>query len=263
MKKLILVLFIAAFVVFHLSGVQAAGTAEMDDKQAMEILQNMAKTIAGAEQFSVTLTSSYDAPQTGGQMIEYGAIRNIQIKRPDKMRIEKLRSDGDERILVFDGKEIIVHNVTDNIYARAEKAGTVDDAIKHLVSTLKIPLPLARMFRTTLPAELEKLVAGIDYVELNTLTDVPTDHLAVRTKDVDFQIWIARGKEPLPRRIVMTYKNFRGDPQFRADFTNWNLSTKGVIGPFIYTPSKNTEQVPLLVRNRQGVNTPDQEGGAK
>jgi len=92
---------------------------------------------------------------------------------------------------------------------------------------------------------------------------VPTDHLAVRTKDVDFQIWIARGKEPLPRRIVMTYKNFRGDPQFRADFTNWNLSAKGVIGPFTYTPSKNTEQVPMLVRNRAEAGIPVQEGGAK
>ena len=263
MKKLIFVLVFAAIAVFHLSGVQTAKSAEMDDRQAMEILQNMAKTIAGAEQFSVTLMSSYDAPQADGQMIEYGAIRNIQVKRPDKMRIEKLRSDGDERILVFDGKEIIVHNVSDNIYAKAEKAGTVDDAIKHLVSVLKTPVPLARMFRTTLPAELEKLVADIDYVELNTLTDVPTDHLAVRTKDVDFQIWIARGKEPLPRRIVMTYKNFRGDPQFRADFTNWNLSAKGVIGPFTYAPSKNTELVPMLVRNRAEAGIPVQEGGAK
>ena len=263
MKKTAFMVVFAALAVLHLCASWPAAATEKDDRQAKDILQKMAKTLAGADQFSVTLRSSYDAPQAGGQMVEYGAIRNIQVKRPDKMRIEKLRSDGDERILVFDGKEIIVHNVTDNIYARAEKVGTVDDAIKHLVSILKIPVPLARMFRTTLPAELEKLVAGIDYVELNTLTDVPTDHLAVRTKDVDFQIWIARGKEPLPRRIVMTYKNFRGDPQFRADFTNWNLSTKGVIGPFTYTPSKNTEQVPLLVRDRQGVNIPDQEGGAK
>ena len=263
MKKLTFVLVFAAFAAFLLSGVQAAETAEMDDEQAMDILQNMAKTLAGAEQFSVTLTSSYDAPQADGQMVEYGAIREIQVKRPDKMRIDKQRSDGDLRILVFDGKEIIIHNATDNVYAKAEKAGTVDDAVKHLVSVLKTPLPLARMFRTTLPAELEKLVEGIDYVELNMLTDVPTDHLAVRTKDVDFQVWIAQGKEPLPRRIVITYKNFKGDPQFRADFSNWNLGAKGVKGPFTFAPPKNAEEVPLLVRNRQAVNVPDQEGGAK
>ena len=128
--------------------------------------------------------------------------------------------------------------------------------VKHLVGTLNIPLPLARMFRTNFPAELNRMVEEVDYVEQNVLTDVPTDHLAVRSKDVDFQIWIARGKQPLPRRVVITYKNARGEPQYRADFSDWNLSTKAPKGAFIFTPPGNAEQVPLLVRNRS-------EGGAQ
>ena len=196
-------------------------------------------------------------------MVEFGALREIQVKRPDKLRVDLEESDGDQRILVFDGRQVIVHNVTENVYARAEKVGTVDDAVKYLVGVLKTPLPLARMFRTSLPAELDKLVEEIDYVEQNMLTDVVTDHLAVRTRDVDFQIWISQGEKPLPRRIVITYKNFKGDPQFRADFADWNLSAKGVKGPFTYSPSKNAEQVPMLVRNRPEAGTPTWEGGAK
>ena len=262
MKKTTIIV-LAAVAAFLLSAAQPGKTAETDDQQAMDILQNMARTLAEAKQFSVTVSSSYDAPQENGQMVEFGSIREIQVKRPDNMRVEVQESDGDQRILVFDGKQIIVHNVTENVYAKAEKVGSVDDAVKHLIGVLKIPLPLGRLFRTTIPAELEKLVAEIDYVELNMLTDVPTDHLAVRTRDVDFQIWIAQGKEPLPRRIVITYKNFRGDPQFRADFTNWNLGAKGVKGPFTYSPPKNAEEVPMLVRNRPEAGIPTQEGGAK
>jgi hypothetical protein len=263
MKKTTFLIVLGILAAFLWFTAQPARTAEMDDRQAMDILQNMAKTLAEAKQFRVTLSSSYDAPQEDGQMVEFGALRYIQVKRPDKMRVDLQRSDGDLRILAFDGKDIIAYNIMDNVYARTEKAGTVDDAVKYLVGVLKTPLPLARLFRTSLPAELEQLVEEIDYVELNTLTDVPTDHLAVRTKDVDFQIWISRGKEPLPRRIVMTYKNFRGDPQFRADFSNWNLSAKGVKGPFTYSPPTNAEQVPMLVRNRAQVGIPAQEGGAK
>jgi hypothetical protein len=235
----------------------------MDDRQAMEILQNMARTLAEAKQFSVTLRSSYDAPQENGQMIEFGAVRQIQVKRPDNLRVDLEQSNGDQRILVFDGKQILVYSVTENVYAKAEKVGSVDDAVKYLVSVLKIPLPLARMFQTNFPAELEQLVEEIDYVELNMLTDVPTDHLAVRTRDVDFQIWIAQGKEPLPRRIVIIYKNYKGEPQFRADFSNWNLSAKGVKGPFTFTPPKNAEQISFIVRNRAEAGIPAQEGGAK
>lgn len=263
MKKTAFMFVLIAVAAFYLSASWPVKASETNDRQAMYILQNMTRILAGAEQFSVTLRSSYDAPQENGQMLEFGAVRQIQIKRPDRLRVDVKESDGDQRIMVFDGKQIIVHNATENVYAKAAKAGTVDDAIKYIVSVLETPLPLARMFLTTIPAELEQLVEEIDYVELNTLTDVPTDHLAVRTRDVDYQVWIARGKDPLPRRVVITYKNFRGKPQFRAEFSNWNFSAKSVKGPFTFTPPKDAEQVPMLVRNRQGVGIPAQKGGVK
>ena len=263
MKRVTFLFFWGVLTILLLSMAQPVKSAEMDDRQAMDILQNMAKTIAGAKQFSVTLRSSYDAPQMNGQMVEFGAVRDIQVKRPDNLRVDLQHSDGDQRILVFDGKQIIVHNVTENVYAKVKKAGSVDDAVKYLVGVLKISLPLARMFRTNISVEIEQLVEKIDYVELNMLTDVPTVHLAARTKDVDFQIWIAQGKEPLPRRIVITYKNFKGEPQFRADFFDWDLSAKAAKGPFTFTPPKNAEQVPLLVRNRAEAGIPSQAGGAR
>ena len=262
MKKIILLLVIGGLGVFLLFVAQPTKASEPDDRKAKDILQKMAMTLAGAEQFSVTLLSSYDAPQSNGQMVEFGALREIQVKRPNKLRVDKLRSDGDKSVLVFDGKEIIAHSVKENVYAKTEKAGTVDDAIKYLVGVLNTPLPLARMLRTTLPGELEKMVEEIDYVELNKLTDVPTDHLAVRTRDVDFQIWITQGEKPLPKRIIITYKRFRGDPQFRAEFSNWNLGARNVIGPFAYTPPKDAEKVPMLIRKRPEY-VPAGKGGAK
>ena len=263
MKRVTSFIVIGILSAFLWSTAQPVKSAEMDDRKARNILQNMARTLAEAKQFSVTLRSSYDALQENGQMIEFWAVREIQVKRPDNLRVDLEQSDGDKRIMVFDGKQILVHNVTENVYAEAEKVGSVDDAIKYVVDVLKTPVPLAKMFRTNFSAELEQLVEEIDYVELNMLTDVPTDHLAVRTRDVDFQIWIAQGKDPLPRRIVITYKKSKGEPQFRADFSNWNLSAKGVKGPFTFTPPKNAEQIPFIVRNRAEAGIPAQEGGAK
>jgi hypothetical protein len=263
MKKATLLFVVIVFTLFLLSIAPSVKSAEMIDRQAMDILLNMTNTVAGAKQISVILRSSYDAPQANGQMVEFGAVRKIQIKRPDNMRIDKQRSDGDQRILVFDGKQIIIHNVTENVYARVEKVGSVDDFVKYLVSVLRFQLPLARMFQTNFTVETKKLVEEIDYVEQNILTDVPTDHLAARGKDVDFQIWIAQGKEPLPRRIVLTYKNIKGEPQFRANFSDWNLSAKAAKEPFTYTLPKNAEQIPLLDRIREEEGIALQEGGTQ
>ena len=238
-------------------------TDEVIDPQAMEILQKMAGTIAGAKQFSVTILSSYDAPQENGQMVEFGAVRTLQIKRPNLLRVDMRRSDGDRRMLLFDGKQIVAQNVTDNVYAKVERTGSIDEKIKYLVGDLQIPLPLARMFLTTFPAEIARLVEAIDYVERNMLTDIPTDHLAGRTHDIDVQVWVAEGKEPLPRRIVITYKHAQGQPQFRADFSNWDLSAEAVKGPFIFTPPKDSEQIPILTAVRKKANGPAPIGGVK
>jgi hypothetical protein len=233
------------------------------DPEAMEILQEMAGTIAGAKQFSVTVRSSYDAPQENGQMVEFGAVRTMQVKRPDLLRVDVHRSDGDRRLVLFDGKQIVVQNITDNVYAKVEHTSNIDEKIKYLVDDLQIPLPLARMFRTNFPDDVARLVEAIDYVELDMLTDVPTDHLAARTHDVDVQVWVAEGKEPLPRRIVITYKHAQGQPQFRADFFDWNLSTEAVKGPFIFTPPKDSEQIPILTAVREKANGPAPKGDAK
>jgi hypothetical protein len=231
--------------------------------QAMGILEEMAKTIAAAEQFGVTIRSSYDAPQDNGEMVEFGALRTLQVKRPNLLRVDVHRSDGDRRLVLFDDERIIVHNVTDNVYAKVEHASNIDEKIKYLVRDLQIPLPLARMFRTSFPGEIVKLVEAIDYVERDMLADVPTGHLAIRTRDVDVQIWITEGESPLPRRIVITYKHVQGRPQFRANFYGWDLSGKAGSGPFNFTVPEDCEQIPILTAVSMKANIPVPTGGVK
>ena len=86
---------------------------------------------------------------------------------------------------------------------------------------------------------MQRLLEGVsaDYVETTIIADVPCDHLAVRTAGgVDFQVWIAQGSEPLPRRIVITYKDEHGQPQFWADLSNWNLAPDVFDALFAFTP---------------------------
>ena len=141
----------------------------------------------------------------------------------------------------------MLEDVTKNIYATVEHTGSLDETIKHLVSELKVPVPLARMFRTSFPDELEKLIEKVEYVEKDVLTPVPSDHLAVSGKDVDLQVWVAQGTRRLPQRIVIDYKNAPERPQFRADFSEWNVSANAAAGPFDFTPGSDMRKVQLLV----------------
>jgi hypothetical protein len=162
--------------------------------------------------------------QKSGQKIEFNESRKITLARPDRLRIEGERSDGAKSQAVFNGKEITLVDGANNVYATAPQPGNIDHSVVHFVSDLGMRLPLAVMLLTRMPSELETRVKTVDIVEKATVLGRPTHHLAARTNDVDFQVWVADGDQPVPLRVVITYKKSPGQPQFWAQFSDWNMA---------------------------------------
>jgi hypothetical protein len=241
-------------------------TPSASEQRAMAILKNMSQYLARAERFSVTIRDGYDAVQASGQKVEFGSLRKVTVSRPDRLRIEVERSDGEKGLVIFNGKDITVYTANKNVYATVSRPGTLDQAIKYAIDDLKIKVPLAVMLLSTLPSEMDNLVISADYVETTTsITDVPCDHLAARTsRGVDFQVWVAQGSEPLPRRVVITYKNETGQPQFWADLSNWNLAPDISDALFTFTPPDGADRIQFLaeVGNAAPTATPG-KGGKK
>jgi hypothetical protein len=216
------------------------------DQAARALLLGMADFMARAPAMSVTMRSDYDAIQADGQRIQFGERRRILMQRPDKLRVDVERSDGERGMVVFDGRWITAFKPAENVFARVEKPGTLDQALVYLVRDLRATLPLARMFTTGFPVDLDKRATTVIFVEECSLFDVPTDHVAVRSAEVDLQLWIARGPQPLPRRVVIAYKNAPGEPQFRADLYDWSVPTKLDAAAFAFAPPAGAEQIMYL-----------------
>jgi len=191
---------------------------------ARETLMRMAAYLAGAEKYSVRLRAGYDTVQKSGQKIEFNEARIITLSRPDKLRVEGVRSDGARTLVVFGGKEITLVDAAHKVYATTAQPGTIDQSIVHFVVGLGMRLPLSLMLMSRMPAEMDARVTSVDYVERTNIFGAPSHHLAARTKDIDFQVWVADGDKPLPLRVVLTYKTAPGQPQFRAQFSDWNFA---------------------------------------
>lgn len=247
---------------------QGGGKAEMatpqeGDPEAMLVLLGMAEFLARTPSFGVTIRSGYDAIQADGQRIEFGEKRRITLRRPDRVRVDVERSDGDRGLLLYDGMTLTAFKPSDNIFAQVDKNGTVDDVLVYMVKDLGLTLPLARMFHSGFRQSLEKMTTSASFVEENFLFDVPTDHLTARSQNVDLQIWIAQGEQPLPRRAVITYKSEPGQPQFWAELSDWDFSTGSAGESFAFTPPAGAEKVPLLAPGRRAGSLPEQKGGAQ
>jgi hypothetical protein len=231
------------------SAASAADAKTPSQLFAMELLTRMASYLAGLPGFEVNLISSYDALQASGEEIEFSDLRKIEIERPDKLRVEQVRSDGFEDLIVFDGKNISVSNGEERVYAQAPQPGSLDDAIVYFVRDLGMRLPAAAMLTTRFPKELASAVKSVDYVEYTTLLPRPAHHIAGRTNALDFQVWISDDEgRPLPMRMILTYANQPGRPQFRAQFIDWKLQVPTDAATFSFTPPDGARQIGFEVQ---------------
>ncbi len=220
-----------------------AGSAIAAD--AEQLLFGMMKKVAGIPQYSVSVRMGYDVVQESGQKIEFGEVRHVIMDRPNHIRVDTVQSDGDKGLFIYDGQVITLFSETENVYSQTAHPGNLDSAIRYAVGTMGVRMPLARMLTTAFPAALKKMSTGIDYVEKNVLDEPPTDHIAGRLKDVDYQVWIT--EDLLPRRIIITYKNAPGQPQFWAEYSDWNLKPKVSAKTFTFTPPKGAEKIQSLL----------------
>src|SRR5262249_61111123 len=145
-----------------------------------------------------------------GQKIQFGQKRKILVRRPDHIRIDVTKRDGSVSGFVFDGKDIAVFNVQDKVYATVAKPGTVDEAIDYFTQNLDMRMPLGELLASDLPQVLQERMHEAGYVEQATIAGDLCDHVALRGERADVQLWITRGDQPLPRRMVLTYTRAAG-----------------------------------------------------
>jgi len=239
--------------------------AVQEPTDAKDLLLRMAKYLANAQKFTVAMTDNYDTFQASGQKIEFGEKRNITVSRPNGLRVELEESNGEKHVFLYDGKDMTVFNPSQNVYAQAAKAGGIDEAVVYLLKDLHMRLPLAALLLSRFPAEIESRTQTLDYVEKTTIHGVPTHHLAGRTETVDYQVWIPEGTQPLPLRIVLTYKNAEGQPQFSAQFSDWNLSPNVSASEFAFTPPAGSRKIAFAAQVTSiapaAIATPEVTGG--
>jgi len=222
--------------------------AKKSEEQAMAVLKRTTTFLAQAKSFSVTIEAGFDAVQESGQKIEFGETRKVVLRRPDRLRVDTTKRDGSKDGLVFDGKEITIFHLKENVFATAAKPGSVDQAMAFLVNDLDTRVPLAELLNSNLDKALPQRVRSAAYVEQSTIGGVPCDHVALRGDDADVQLWVARDKQPLPRRIVITYKLADGRPQFWAQLSDWNLAPQAPDSLFAYKPSKDAAKIAFSPR---------------
>jgi hypothetical protein len=224
-------------------------------------LDRMALFLSDARQFQTTVRMGYEVLQASGQKIEFSERRRITIARPDRLRVEIVKSSGEKGLVLFDGRTMTAYSETDQVYAQAEKPGSLDEALAHFLQNLRMRMPLALMLSNDFAQEMQRRLQELFFVEVSALTDIPCVHLAGRTGEIDFQVWIPTTGDPLPRRLVITYRDAEGQPNFWADFSEWDMTPAIADRDFVFRPPASTERIPFLTEMESGAREENPKGG--
>lgn len=212
---------------------------------AVNSLKRSGDFLARQQHYSFEADVFYDVLQANGQMLEFGGTRDVLMRRPDRLRLETIDRDGDVMQFFFDGQSILIDMPNEDAYMQVEKPGTLYSALDYLVEDLGAPAPLEDFLSENFATDALRSIKSGYYVEHVKLDDQVCEQLAFRSDEIDFQIWIREGEEPLPCRLVITYKQAEGQPQFTAQFSRWDLSPEVDDEMFSFTPPESAERLQI------------------
>ena len=212
--------------------VAAAEAKPAIDPHANELLKRMGDYLAQAPFFSVSVEVWQDVPLASGQRIQAGRTTDLQVRRPNRLHAE-VHSTRRNRGLYYDGKSITLFNRVQNFYGTIPAPAALDEALDMASEQFGITMPLEDLvvsdpYRNA----IRNVVSGID-LGPTTVLGVPCEHLAFSQGTIDWQIWIEEGARPVPRKLVITYKDEEASPQYTAILSNWDFETK--LPDFVFT----------------------------
>jgi hypothetical protein len=108
-----------------------------------------------------------------------------------------------------------------------------------------VEMPLIDMLYYGTAGTLADYVTGGVLVGQSFIDGIPVDHLAFRQPNIDWQLWVDQGEQPLPRKLVITTRYEVGDPQFQAALS-WDLEPTFTDSTFSFVPPEGAVKIPFV-----------------
>src|SRR5262245_47128193 len=222
------------------------------DPVAAQKLKQMTEFLDGLQQFSVHAQSMLEELHVTGHRVDKDLAVNVTVKRPNKMRAARAGGLVDQRFF-YDGKTLTLYNPAAKVYATEAAPDTIERMIDFARETVGVLLPAADLlYRNVFPLLMQDVTLAA-VVGKTVVGGVKCDHLLFSRPGVDFQVWIAEGKRPFPRRYVVTETDTPARLSISTALSDWKADAAVDDAQFNFVPPKGTSKIPFLPREATGV----------
>jgi hypothetical protein len=233
-RVLLALFFVAASVSAH-----AAERAQKFDPRADRLLREMSDYLGSMKSFKVQSTSNDQVVLKSGEKIDQLATSEITVRRPNALRSSRI---GAPEYLIYDGRTFTMACAPNGPYSTVTAPPQIDAAVDLLRSRFHLDAPGADLLFSNPYKVLTENATSGRYIDTEHIDGMKTHHLAFTGKDVDFQIWILDGPQPLPVRYTITSKKVVGQPQFSVYLTHWEPNAIVTPADFSFQPPAGAQR---------------------
>jgi hypothetical protein len=204
----------------------------------------MTDYLASQKTLSASFDSSIEVITPEIEKIQFTSSGQIKMSRPDKLRVRRTGGYADVE-LVYDGKTISIYGNNAKAYVQAEVPGTVDQMIDAVQARAGVGLPGTDLLLSDAYEVLTATVIDGKHIGTGVVDGVECEHLAFRTSDADWQIWIETGAKPVPHKYVITSKTLAGAPQYTLRIKDWKTDAIADTEAFAFKPPEGATKASL------------------
>ncbi len=218
-----------------------AARAENIADDARSVLKAMTDYLVSQKTIEYTFDSSIEVITPEIQKIQYTSSGHALLERPDKLRVSRLGGTG-ELDLFFNGNTATLYGPSIKTYSEAGSASSIDQLIDELEHKYGFAGPGADLLLTNAYDTLMANVTDAKYLGTGIIGGVTCDHVAFRTHDTDWQLWVQIGPEAIPRKFIITSKTIAAAPEYSVVVTDWKTDIKVDPSAFVFTPPPDAKK---------------------
>jgi hypothetical protein len=195
------------------------------DERSLQLLRDTCDYLKQAKSFTFRAHIAHDEILPTAQKIQYTGTADIAVQRPNRLKAD-YRGEERKSTVWYDGETLTVLDREHNLYASGPAKATIDETLDMVFDKHGFTIPVADLVYSDPCEGLTERVETLFYVGTRELDGRTVHHLAATQADIDWQIWIEVGKQVVPRKMLITYVDEPGDPQYAAVLTDWDFGPR-------------------------------------
>jgi hypothetical protein len=225
-----------------LSTIAVARDASADAAQAKSLFKAMSDYLGKQTKMSFDLDTSLEVVTTDQQKLSLTSSGSLTMMRPDKLRVVRHGGFADAEFY-FNGKTLALFRKDQKIYSKVDIPGPIEHLTEQLRDKYQRPLPAADLLSPNVFEAMMPEVKDVKDLGSGVIRGIECDHIAFRTEEVDWQLWIAHGDHPYPVRVIFTSKKIAGSPQYQVDVSNFKTGNQVSMVDFNFVPPPGAKLV--------------------